>query len=127
MARLEHEGYFRVTFAGAVVYAVKVQPDGKIVAIGSRFDSSTGTSGDMLIVRLTSNGAYDSSFNLNGWVFADFNLGSEEGRTLAFQPDGKIIIAGHSLIGGAFSRLRDRASQLGRHIRYGFRKRVARS
>jgi len=69
---------------------VAVQPDGKIVLTGG--DQTTNS---ILVVRLLENGSFDPSFGSGGVVSTPFPAGSfGEGRDVAIQPDGKIVVAG---------------------------------
>jgi uncharacterized delta-60 repeat protein len=73
--------------ANNIVYAVAVQPDGKIV-IGGEFTSYNDTVVSARLIRLNADGTRDATFNAggsgaNGVVFA-----------VAVQPDGKIVIGG---------------------------------
>src|SRR5688572_27211196 len=74
--------------ANADVYALAVQPDGKIL-VGGNFTSigggGTGTVTRHRLARLDPDGSVDTSFNpgANGIVAA-----------LALQPDGKILVGG---------------------------------
>ena len=81
--------------ANGTVYAVVVQPDGKIV-IGGDFTSLSPNGGALVtrkyIARLNPDGTIDSAFDPN----ADATV-----RSLALQPDGKILVGGQfSNIGG---------------------------
>ena len=74
--------------ANSSVYAVAVQPDGKIIIGGlfTRYNGNTAASDH--VARLNANGTLDTSFNpggagTNSYVYA-----------VAVQPDGKILIAG---------------------------------
>ncbi len=70
--------------------AVAVQSDGKIV-LGGRFDNL------FAIMRLTSTGQLDSSFDGDGMATTDFGNGASGGiRDLAIQSDGKIVAVGSS-------------------------------
>ena len=86
------DGKLAVDFAGANAYAqsVVLQPDGKIVVTGF----SDADPNDLLLLRVTSDGTVDSSFNGDGWVTTDFFGGNDEGFAAAVQPDGKILAAG---------------------------------
>jgi uncharacterized delta-60 repeat protein len=70
---------------GTIVYAIVVQPDGKLL-VGGEFDDFSGQPANRL-VRLNSDGSVDDSFNIasgfNNYVTA-----------IALQPDGKIIVGG---------------------------------
>ena len=67
------------------VYAVELQPDGKIL-VGGIFSSYSGVSANK-IIRLNSNGTVDTTFS-SGTGF-NFSIWS-----LAVQPDGKIVVGG---------------------------------
>ena len=69
---------------------VVIQPDGKIVAIGT---INGPTNLDMLAVRLNADGTFDNGFGTGGMVSFDAT-GSELGHGVALQSDGKIIITG---------------------------------
>ena len=75
------------TFSG-----VAVQPDGKVVAIGTvRFANGVSR---MIVARYTTNGSPDSSFG-GGRVLIDFpNSWDLDGRDLVLLPGGDIVIVG---------------------------------
>ena len=75
------------------VSAVVIQPDGKIL-IGGYFTSVNGTARD-LITRLNSDGSVDLSFNAT--IQSSPNFGAV--GAIALQPDGKILVGGHFLVG----------------------------
>ena len=68
-----------------------VQPDGSIVLVGTT-DPTLGN-GDLLIARFTADGSPDGTFGANGVVAADLG-GDEQGRSVAVQSDGRIVVAG---------------------------------
>jgi uncharacterized delta-60 repeat protein len=76
--------------------ALAVQSDGKIVVTGySNVKSGKKTYRRLLVARYTAAGALDSTFGSGGKVLID--LGAQEmGRSVAIQPDGKIVVAGYS-------------------------------
>ena len=79
--------------AGDVGYSVALQPDGKIVVAGYSSDYSTFVR--FALARYLPNGSLDSGFGTNGLVTKDFGAGtSDYGKSLALQPDGKIVVAG---------------------------------
>ena len=84
---------------GDVGNSVAVQPDGKIVVGGSSLNGSTP---HFALVRYNPNGSLDLSFNGTGKVTTAIGNSSSEGRSLAVQPDGKIIVAGYSYNGGNY-------------------------
>jgi uncharacterized delta-60 repeat protein len=71
--------------------AVVIQPDGAIVAAGQ---ASSANVTDFGLVRLRSDGTFDSSFGGGGSLIIDFFSSSDAARALALQPDGKIVAAG---------------------------------
>ena len=75
---------------------VEITPDDKIVAVGFAQNSTTSATYDLLLVQYNLDGTLDSSFGTNGKV----NLAVEtnaRGTALVIQPDGKILVTGHSL------------------------------
>lgn len=86
--------------AGSAAQAVALQPDGRIVVVGTAF-SNGATDDDFALTRYTPNGSLDHGFGASGIVTTDF--GSGEGATNAsldragavgLQSDGKIVVAG---------------------------------
>ena len=69
------------------VTTVAPQPDGKIL-VGGNFTSFNGTTINR-IVRLNSDGTRDTAFTTNIGTGTNFNP-----RTIAIQPDGKILVGG---------------------------------
>ena len=84
-----------VTFPNgrAVATDVAIQADGKIVAAGWRNDDDGVNDADFALIRLEPDGDLDPSFSGDGKVTTTFG-GSDIGRALALQGDGKIVIAG---------------------------------
>ncbi len=70
------------------VFTIVTQPDGKIL-VGGSFKSYNGTNARK-IIRLNSNGSVDNTFNI-GTGFGE----TDEVRTIALQPDGKILVGGN--------------------------------
>ena len=73
-------------------YDVALQPDAKIVAVGR-----TG-GGDFALARYNADGSLDTSFSGDGKETTDLG-GWDYGRAMAIQADGKIVVAGTSLVG----------------------------
>ncbi|MBK8902509.1 MAG: tandem-95 repeat protein [Anaerolineaceae bacterium] len=67
---------------------VIVQPDGKIVVVGSSDFI------DFAVARYNPDGSLDSSFNSVGRLTTDFDGGSDGAKAVALQPDGKIVVGG---------------------------------
>jgi uncharacterized delta-60 repeat protein len=86
----------------AVVQAIAVQADGKVIAAG-RAQSSIGNF--FALVRYNSDGSIDNSFDTDGKVLTPFlsTSGSTSAylNSLAIQEDGKIIAAGESYLGNS--------------------------
>jgi hypothetical protein len=62
-----------------------------------------GTGYDFLLARFQENGAFDTSFNTTGYVVTDISGGGDDfGQSMAFQPDGKIVMAGSSQVGSNY-------------------------
>ncbi len=89
IARLNPDGSLDNSFLCAtdfVVYAIVVQPDGKILIAGNPFDPE-----DLYFTRLNPDGSFDESFlGGQGGVVG----GSRAPRALALQVDGKVLLGG---------------------------------
>jgi uncharacterized delta-60 repeat protein len=73
--------------------ALTLQPDGKIIVAGS----TCGTdSTDFGLARYNSDGSPDTTFDQDGIVTTDFGNSYDSGEAVAVQPDGRIVLAGHS-------------------------------
>ncbi len=77
---------------GDFIYAVALQPDGKILAAGIRDDGSY----DALLIRFNSNGTLDSGFGTGGIVTYGSAFNTDEAKAVVLQPDGKIVVVGYS-------------------------------
>jgi uncharacterized delta-60 repeat protein len=101
IARLNTDGTLDESFpsgSGAqfVVYAIAVQPDGKIL-VGGQFETFNGEPHSML-VRLNSDGSVDNTFNIGAgpdWIVFSLNV----------QPDGKILVGGNFTLVDDVSRV----------------------
>jgi uncharacterized delta-60 repeat protein len=71
---------------------VLVQPDGKILVVGTTNLGVSGTA--FFVARYNQTGALDTTFNLTGVVIVDYGSVSEADGELALQPDGKILFGG---------------------------------
>jgi uncharacterized delta-60 repeat protein len=76
--------------------AVAVQPDGKIVAVGSTTISTYPSyKFDFAVARYNANGTLDTSFDQDGKIrTAVGNIGFDRAYAVAVQSDGKIVVAG---------------------------------
>jgi len=79
-------------------YAVTIQSDGKIIAAG---ESDDGSGYDFALVRYTTDGSLDATFDSDGKVITSMSSAAFEAvYSLAIQPDGKIVAAGYSQVSG---------------------------
>jgi len=82
---------------GSAARAVAVQPDGKIVAAGVVAVNGVAAFG---LARYNPDGTLDPSFGTGGTVTTAFDFVGSIGRifSVVLQPDGKIVVAGSSLV-----------------------------
>jgi uncharacterized delta-60 repeat protein len=74
-----------------LVWAVALQPDGKLVVAGS----TTGPSGEAFaLARYMPSGGLDGSFGSSGRVTTSFGGDQDWAQAVAVQPDGRIVAAG---------------------------------
>ena len=80
---------------------VALQPDGKIIWVGSQGNPSFPAGGtfEFAVARFTANGSLDTSFGSGGHASVEFFAPPMEGaqefaRAVLIQPDGKILVAG---------------------------------
>jgi uncharacterized delta-60 repeat protein len=72
---------------------VAIQPDGKIVLVG---ECLNGASTEFCVARLTTVGALDTTFGVNGKVnYPAGNNGYDLPNALAIESGGRIVVAGH--------------------------------
>jgi len=111
--RLEPTGALDATFgtAGQVLMdfgnafdtgrAMAVQPDGKIVIVGTASYDTTGS--DFAVVRLEPTGALDATFGSAGQTRTDFEGGADHSayyhRGMSLLGDGRILVAGAATTG----------------------------
>ncbi len=107
LARLMPDGTLDATFGSAgrvatqvgappsldeTFYALALQPDGKIVAVGRSY---AGTGYRAAVLRYNSNGTLDPTFSSDGIQVDDLAPGTDDGYFgVAIQPDGRIVVAG---------------------------------
>lgn len=74
-----------------------LQPDGKIILVGSTEAIVDNNASDFALVRYNGNGSLDTTFGTGGKAITDF-FGFGDGALSVFlQPDGKIIAAGSAI------------------------------
>jgi uncharacterized delta-60 repeat protein len=76
--------------------AVAAQPDGKLVVVGWT-DAALGHR-DFAVVRLLQDGSLDPTFGTGGKTSLQFGNSDDEATGVAIQPDGKIVVAGWTLV-----------------------------
>jgi uncharacterized delta-60 repeat protein len=79
-----------------IPYSVTVQADGKIVVAGI---TDPGNAANFGLVRYNVDGSLDASFGAGGKVSTDFGANLEPGNSVTIQADGKIIVAGFTVVG----------------------------
>jgi len=80
-------------------FSVLLQPDGKIVAVGSANDPASYY--DFAAVRYLNNGTIDETFGTSGTVTTDFgDQNFDRARSAVLLPNGKIIAAGFAISQG---------------------------
>jgi uncharacterized delta-60 repeat protein len=82
-----------VSGASDDVYDVVVQPDGKIVVVG------TAGYADLAIVRYNADGSLDTTFSGDGIDTIDVYGSGDVGEAVALLPGGKIVVAGYTYSG----------------------------
>lgn len=103
---------------GEEVRDVAVQPDGKIVVVGSTRSDPTVTDYDFAVARYNADGTRDATFGSDGLVIENFhdingNRSVDRAQRVVIQPDGRIAVGGHislpdsnGILGTSFALLR---------------------
>ena len=104
LVRYNSDGTLDATFDGDGIVTTNVdasddrvgeiilQPDGKIVTVGT---SHNGSSNEIVVMRYDTDGSLDAAFGTAGIVRTDVGANHDYGRGVAVQSDGKIVIAGY--------------------------------
>ena len=81
-----------------------VQSDGRILVAGSTNDDDENDpdQDDLFVVRIRPDGQLDQGFGDNGIVYIDFG-GDEENGSIAIDEQGRIVVAGSSVVGDPIS------------------------
>ena len=92
---------FGMTVQGTTPPRMAIQPDGKIVVVGTGYDMTTGSpsaipTDDYAVMRLNADGALDPDFGQGGKAMFQVGAGTDVAQAVAVQPDGKIVVAGFS-------------------------------
>jgi uncharacterized delta-60 repeat protein len=90
-------GIVTTDFAGAGdgAFAIAVQTDGKLVAAGQAFINDAS---NFALARYNSNGTLDAGFGAGGRASTNFGGRFESPTSVALQADGKVVVAGGSVI-----------------------------
>ena len=73
---------------------VLIQPDGKIVVVGTTATVADGSDADIVVVRYNDDGTLDGGFGSGGIVTTDLGVGTDFAFGGALQGDGKILVVG---------------------------------
>jgi uncharacterized delta-60 repeat protein len=86
------DGRVATDFGYSLANDVTIQPDGKIVAVG---ETNTGSNGiNFGLARYNVDGSLDTSFDGDGLLATDILSEFDSARSVAMQPDGKIVAGG---------------------------------
>ncbi len=90
----DFDGKMTTDFGGANdwLWDLALQDDGRIVAAGTSGNSSGGA--NFALARYNPDGSLNASFDHDGRTQTDFFGWSDEGRSVALQEDGGILVAG---------------------------------
>jgi uncharacterized delta-60 repeat protein len=72
---------------------ITLQADGKLIVSGS---ASNGTDLDVIVLRYTADGLLDPEFGTQGVVVYDSGTGNDNGRRVALQQGGRIVVVGNT-------------------------------
>jgi uncharacterized delta-60 repeat protein len=107
VARFTTAGVLDITFGNGgrvitpvgttgIANSIAIQSDGKIVVAG---ESQDAVSYDFAVARYDTSGNLDNTFGTGGIVVTPIGTSTDIGYAMAIQSDGKIVVAGTSLIG----------------------------
>lgn len=86
-------------FRGDTAWGLTLLPGDDLLIIGGKLADGAGrTDIDYAVVKLKADGSTDTTFGTNGLVTLDVEQGSDSPRTAIVQPDGKIVVSGHTEI-----------------------------
>ena len=81
-----------------IAYDVIQQTDGKLVLVGNS-NTYNGSDSDFSIIRLNADGTLDTSFGTGGKSIIPVGSTWDYARSVIQQSDGKLLVAGYSLLG----------------------------
>jgi uncharacterized delta-60 repeat protein len=79
--------------------SIILQPDGKILVAGHSY---SGSDNDFALVRYNADGSLDTTLDGDGKLTTAIGSSFDAGYSVALQPDGKILVAGHSYNGSNY-------------------------
>jgi uncharacterized delta-60 repeat protein len=82
-----------IGFRSDVGYSLTLQPDGKMLVVGS---SSRNNNSDFAVLRYNTDGSLDTGFSQGGVVLTSLGSGNDVAYSVSVQSDGKILVAGSS-------------------------------
>lgn len=102
LARYNISGSLDSTFSGngiqnskinlyGQINSIAVQKDGKIVVAGNVWN---GSNADIAVARYNADGSIDSTFSSDGVLQTDIGNNEDNGKSIAIQSNGKIIVVG---------------------------------
>jgi uncharacterized delta-60 repeat protein len=102
LVRYNNDGSLDTTFNGTGIVTINfgqlddihglaLQPDSKLVAVGSYF---TGSKVDLALARYNPDGSLDASFGTGGKVTTDLGGQNQSAQSAVIQADGKLVVAG---------------------------------
>ncbi len=72
-------------------------PEDELLVIGGKAtDGADRSDSDFVVLKLTTNGTRYNTFGTNGLVTLDLGKGNDNPRTALVQPDGQIVVSGHT-------------------------------
>jgi uncharacterized delta-60 repeat protein len=84
-------------FRGETSWGLTLLPGDDLLVVGGKLADGAGrTDIDYAVVRLTATGAVDTTFGTDGRVTLDVEQGGDSPRTALVQPEGKIVVSGHT-------------------------------
>ncbi len=84
-------------FRGDTSWGLTLLSGDDLLVVGGKLADGAGRKDiDYAVVKLTSNGALDATFGTNGLATLDVGKGNDQPRTAIVQPDGKIVVSGHT-------------------------------
>ena len=91
-------------FRGDTVWGLTLLPGDSFLIVGGKLaEGPSRTDNDYAVMKLTSNGTVDTTFGTNGLVTLDIGAGNDNPRTAIIQPDGRIVVSGHTSDAGVIT------------------------